>query len=256
MKKRYFILSAILAYLVFLIALVPAAPVLALVQNYVPAFSVQGVSGSLWTGKAATISINHQHTLTSNSWQFNGWRLFLGELSLDLTSQYQQRLLSTELALQLSGQLTARDIKASISAATLAQLAQLPLAELGGEISLQFERLVWKASQVPRAIGILRWHNASITVAETADLGNVSIVLTEGVAQPVLARISNQGGQIKLDGEANVGEDGEYHAQLTMLPNSDASANIRNSLGMIAKPKPGGRYQIDHSGNLKQFGLM
>lgn len=256
MKTRYFIISGIIAYLVFLIAFIPAAPALALVQNYVPTLGIQGISGSLWNGKAAAIIINRQHQLDNTHWQLNGWRLFLGELSLDISSHYQQQPLSGALSLKASGKISARDVKASLSAATLAQLAQIPLAELSGDISLQLEQLEWQAAAVPHATGIVRWHNAAVTVAETAQLGDVTITLSENDSSPLIAQLSNQGGQIKLEGGVNVSEDGVYKAQLTMLPNASANANIRNSLTMLGKAKPDGSYQLDNTGNLKQFGLM
>lgn len=256
MKTRHYIISGISAYLFFLIITVPAAPVLALLQSYLPSVSIQGVSGGLWNGNAAAITINRQHTLNNTDWQLNGWRLFSGELSAQINTQYQQQPISGLVGVRPSGTITARDVSASMDAATLAQLAQLPIAELSGKVALQIAQLEWQQHKIPRLTGVVHWNRATVTVAETAELGDLVIDITENTTQPLHASIRNRGGQIKLEGEANVGEDGAYSLQLNMLPNQNASSNIRSSLGLIGKAQQNGSYQLDNNGNLKQFGLI
>jgi hypothetical protein len=143
-----------------------------------------------------------------------------------------------------------------MEAATLAQLARIPLAELSGSISLTIDQLEWQPGQVPRASGHLQWNSAAVTVSETARLGDIIITLTENKKSPLQASISNRGGEIKLEGEANVSEDGNYSLKLNMLPDKSASRNVRSSLSMIAKPMPNGSFQLNNNGNLKSFGLI
>ena len=256
MKKRYYIISGIIAYLVFLVISVPAAPVLSQLQRYIPAMSIQGVSGSLWNGRAAEITINRQQTLNNTSWRLNGWPLFKGEVSAHISTHYQQQAVSGDFGLDPSGKITAHNVSASMEAATLAQLARLPLAELDGSVSLKIDQLEWQQGRVPRISGRLQWNNAAVSVSETAHLGDVSIALTENEKSPLQAIISNRGGEIKLEGTANVSEDGNYSLKLNMLPDKSASRNVRSSLGMFAKPGPGGSYQLNDNGNLKSFGLI
>lgn len=256
MKKRYFIISGIIAYLVFLIISIPAAPVLSQLHRYLPEISIQGVSGSLWNGSAAAITINRQQTLNNTDWRFNGWHLFKGEISAHINTHYQQQAVSGDFDAHPSGKITARNVNATMDAATLAQLARIPLAQFSGSISLKIDQLEWQQGQVPRATGRLQWNSAAVTVSETAKLGDIVITLTENKTQPLHANISNQGGDIKLEGEANVSEDGAYSLKLNMLPNRSASSNVRSSLGMIAKPKPNGSYELNNNGNLKSFGLI
>ena len=256
MKKRYFIISGIIAYLVFLIISVPAAPVLSQIQRYLPEISIQGISGSLWNGSAAAITIDRQQTLNNTDWQFNGWRLFTGKISAHINTHYQQQVINGDFDIHPSGEITARNVNASIEAATLAQLARIPLAELSGSVSLKIDQFKWQQGQVPHAVGRLLWNNAAVTVSETARLGDIAIALTDDKKSPLHASIINRGGEIKLEGEANVSEDGTYSLKLNMLPNKSASSNVRSSLGMIAKPRPNGSYQLNDNGNLKSFGLI
>lgn len=256
MKKPYFIISGISAYLVFLIISMPAAPVLSQVHRYLPQISIQGISGSLWNGSVAAITINQQQTLNNTDWHLNGWHLFKGQISAHIKTHYQEQSISGDFDIHPSGKITAQNVSASMEAATLAQLARIPMAELNGSVSLNIDQLEWQQGQVPRASGRLLWNNAAVTVSETATLGDIIIAFTENKKSPLEASISNRGGDIKLEGEANVSEDGTYTVRLNMSPNRSASSNVRRSLGMIAKPGPGGSYQLNNNGNLKSFGLI
>jgi len=256
MKPRYYIISGIIAYLVFLIVSIPAAPVMAQIQNHVPTISIQGVSGSLWNGSAAAITVNQQHTINNTHWQINGWRLFTGTLSAHIETRYQQQDFSGDFGIRPAGSVLAKDVSARLDAATLTQLAQIPLAKLSGTIAIQLDRLEWQPEQVPRITGSVDWNDAAVTVAEEARLGNLKINITQSDDQPVHATFSNTGGDIKLDGEANVSEDGAYTLDLNLVPSQGASENIRSSLGLFAKPKPNGSFQLENHGNLKQFGLI
>ncbi len=256
MKKRYFIISGIITYLVFLIISMPAAPVLSQLHRFLPSVSIQGISGSLWDGSAAAITINRQYTLNNTDWNFRGWHLFKGEVSAQINTHYQQQAVSGNFDIHPSGKITAHNVNAGMEAATLAQLARLPLAELSGRVSLKIDQLEWQQGRVPHAVGRLQWNNAAVTVAETARLGDIVIALTKNQKWPLHASISNRGGEIKLEGEANVSEDGNYSLNLNMLPDKSASSNVRSSLSMIAKPRPNGSYQLNNNGNLKTFGLI
>jgi hypothetical protein len=256
MKKRYYIVTGVITYLAFLLATIPAAAVLSQIQKHVPTIAFAGVSGLLWNGTASAITINRQHLLSDTDWQLNGWRILSGELSTHVSTRYQQQPVSGDIGVNLFGKVIARDVNANMPASMVAQLAQMPLGEFGGVVAMQFSQLEWKPRQVPHATGTILWNNAAVSVAETAELGNITITLSDDGDRPIKAIINNRGGQIKLEGDANVGDDGEYSLQLTLLPNNTASRNIRSSLGMIAKPLQNGSYQINNKGNLKQLGII
>jgi len=109
---------------------------------------------------------------------------------------------------------------------------------------------------VPRIDGTVNWLRAAVTVAETADLGNVSILINQNDDSPLTASISNKGGQLLLNGNLTTDEMGEYALKLTMKPNASASGNLVNTLAMFAKKQPNGAFIIVNNGNLKQLGLM
>ncbi len=255
MKKTSYILVAIAAYLTLLIATIPAHLISAPV-NDMGVINIQGVSGSLWDGKAYSITINNNVEFKNTQWSFSGWKILVGRIALDLSSQFEENDISAELGLSFAGRVFINNLKAEISAQQVAQLANIPMAQLAGLISINIDSAQWKQGELPVASGVINWRNAEVTVAETASLGDVTITLFESAQQRLQADIKNQGGDIKIDGMAELLAEADYAVNITLLPTASASNNIKQSLGFFAKRQDSGEYLLKHSGSLHAIGLM
>lgn len=254
MKKKYY-LTAILSYFFLLAATIPATSVSHLIKDNAPVI-MQGVSGTLWSGKAFIITINNSIQLKNTEWSFTFWKLLLAQIALDINTQYLDNNINTEIGSSITGRLFINNLSAKLSAKDVAQLADIPLAQLDGVISLNIENAQWKQGELPSATGQINWTNASITVAETASLGNVSITLGESEQQLLNADIKNQGGDIKISGNAELIAEANYAVNLILTPTASASNNIKQSLSLFAKKQPNGDYLIKNSGPLNQIGLI
>ena len=255
MKKRVYIFVAVASYLILLIASIPAN----LITNTINdsgIVTMQGVSGSLWNGKAYIIVINNNIKLKNTSWSFSLWKTLIGKISIDINSQYLENDISAEIGTSFLGTYFINDLKAKISAQEVAQLANIPLVQLSGLISLNIDHAQWKQGELPLATGAINWSNAEITVADTASLGNVSITLSESDQQLLNADIKNQGGDIKINGIAELVPEANYAINIKLLPTASASDNIKQSLGLFAKKQNNGEYLLKHSGALNQMGLI
>lgn len=255
MKKRYYLLTAIISYLVILIISIPAKSIIQLLDDN-SQLSLQGVNGTLWKGTASTISINNNVQLSDTSWDFIGWKILLGKIAVDLNTHYQGNDITTELGTSFLGQYFINDLTAKLPASDLAQLANIPLIQVSGEIFLDIKHAQWKQGSLPVASGEINWNNASVTVAETASLGNVSITLSESDKQPLTADIKNQGGDIKISGNAELIPDTDYAVNIKLLPSASASDNIKQSLGLFAKKQANGEFLFVNTGSLNQIGLI
>lgn len=252
MKTRHYLITATLAYLVFTIATIPAQPVASLVNDNSD-IRLEGVTGTLWNGQAqAVFAAGTRLGLTR--WNVIGYRLLLGQLALDLDTGLQGQPVQGIAGAGITGKLFAEQLNARLDAATVGQLARLPMGELAGEIEIELEQASWRQGNIPLASGLLRWNNAAVTVAETATLGNVEIQLAEQ-QDGLLADIKNDGGDIQLSGTAALQADASYKLNLRFTPAASASNNIRQSLGLFAAPQ-GRDYVLDNSGSLKTLGLL
>lgn len=252
MKKKYYIFTAIVSYLLLLIATIPARPVTDLISANSP-ISIQGVSGTLWSGKAYLITAQNNIKVSKTEWSFNLWKLLLGKLAIDANTQFLDNAISAELGTSFLGRFFINNLSAKIAAEQVAQLANIPLVKLSGMISLDIESAEWKQGELPLATGEIRWNDAMVAVTDTASLGNVSIQLSESDQQLLNAEIKNQGGDIKISGTAELVPEADYAVDIKLLPTASANNNIRQSLGMFAQRQSNGEYTLKKSGQLKQI---
>jgi len=254
MKKKYYILTAIVSYFIFLIATIPARPVIDLFKSDM--ILMTGVSGTLWNGKAHVINIDNTAQLNNTKWSFSGWKILTGNIAIDIDTQYSNRNITTELGSSFLGRLFISNLNAEITADDVAKLANIPIAQLSGLITLDIEHAQWKQGELPLATGVINWRDATVTVTESASLGNVSITLSESEEQLLIADIKNQGGDIKISGSAKLVPEEDYAVNITLSPTATANNNIKQSLGLFSEKQNNGTYLINNTGSLNQIGLL
>jgi general secretion pathway protein N len=252
MKKKYYYLTAIISYLVLLIITIPASTVMALLDDDSPV-SIQGISGTLWQGKAYSMLINDTIKLNNTEWSVNAWKLITGRIALQMKTRYNKNTISGEVGTSFLGRIFINELTARISAAEVATVAAIPLVQLDGLISLDIEHAEWKQGELPLASGRVIWENAAVTAAETAALGNVTITLGESEQHQLSAAIQNQGGDIKISGSAELLPEADYALDIKLLPTASANNNIKQSLGLFAQRQSNGEYILKKSGSLNQI---
>jgi len=255
MRTRHYILTGIIAYFIFLIATVPAAPVLRMFEDSLPVI-INNVSGTLWHGQSSAVETDQDITLKNVQWSFLPWHLLLANAVIDVNAELNGNPMNTRLSTGINGNLAVNDLNMKLDAVDIEPLIALPIGELSGEFHLRINSAYIKQGEVPRIDGTINWRQATITVAETADLGNVSILVNEDDQSPLTARISNKGGHVSLNGNLTTTAQGDYSLQLSMKPNASASSNLSSSLAMFARKQRNGEFLLNNKGSLKQLGLM
>lgn len=255
MRSRHYIITGIIAYFVFLVATIPAAPVIDVFEGRIPV-SVNNVSGTLWNGRANVITTNRNVTLNNVEWSFLPWRLLLASVAISVNAEFNDKPLDARLSTGISGSLSVDDLNMKLDAADAASLVSLPLGELSGTFQLHIDNAYIEQGQVPRVNGTLTWNQAGITIAESANLGDVSVLINEKDESPLSGSISNKGGHLALNGTFTTTAQGAYSLQLSMKPNASASSNLSSSIAMFARKQSNGEFIFNNKGNLKQLGLM
>ena len=255
MKIRHSLITAVVAYVTFLIYLAPAAPITNLLINDNNKVSVSSITGSVWSGKAKTVRINN-HELMDIKWSFALWRLFTGEVSYDIEASYKNHPITASLGLSVNGNRLLHNLTASIQAFEAGKLANLPIGELGGELNVQIDHVDWTPGNVPEITGTILWNKAAVIVAERAELGDLTIIIGENETSPLTAIIENVPGHLNINGDITVNDEGHYTLAIILKPTSGASNNLRNSLKMVAKSLPNGTFEINNVGELSTLGFM
>lgn len=251
MNKKHYLLTAVASYLLLLIATIPAKQITGVLNENSPV-TIQGASGTLWQGKAYSITTSNI-TLKKTTWSFNLWQLFIGNVSIDIDTRLLDNNITAEVGTSFFGRYFVNNLSAKFSAAEAAQLANIPLAQLDGSIALTIDNAKWKQGEAPVATGEITWSDAMVTVADTASLGNIKILLTESDQESLKAEINNQGGDIKIEGTAELAAESNYSLDVTLTPAATAKNNIKQSLGLFAKKQANGKYVLKKSGSLNQI---
>lgn len=252
MKKRVYIITAVVSYLVLLIVTIPANTASSFINDNGPV-KILGASGTLWQGRAFSVLVNNSIQLQATEWSFNAWKLLIGQIAIDVETQYLNNTISAEVGTSYLGRYFINGLNATIPAEHLAQLAEIPLAQLSGSISMNIEHAQWKQGELPVASGEINWKEATVTVADTAALGNVSIILSESDKQLLTAEIKNQGGDITISGNAELLPEADYALNIKLTPTASANNNIKQSLGLFAQRQNNGDYVLKKSGPLNQI---
>lgn len=175
---------------------------------------------------------------------------------MDVSAQYSDHNIDAEIGMSVFGNYFVSDLSGKIPADDVAGITNIPLAQLSGLISVSIEHAYWKPGEFPVASGQINWNDATVTVADTASLGNILITLSESEQNLLNADIKNQGGDIAIAGTGEIVPEAGYLVSLRLSPTTSASASIVQSLAMFAKKQKNGDYVFNQTGKLSDFGFM
>ncbi len=252
MKKKHYLLIAAFSYLFFLITAIPASTVVNLVNNRT-LVNIRGISGTIWDGDATLISINKTVELNNTKWTFTTWKLLLGQIAFQVTSEFDDRNVESEIGVSFLSKYFVNDLTATLSAEKIASLANIPLVQLSGDINLSLEHAHWKKDELPLATGVITWTQAAITVADTVSLGKLTIALSENDQQFLLANINNIDGDLSVNGLAELIPEASYSVDIKLTPTASTSDNIKSSLSLFAKKQKNGDFLFKNTGQLNQL---
>lgn len=256
MKQRYYVIIAVISYLLFTLVSTPAATVISLAENNMNLpTKFYGVQGSIWNGQADRVMIRSQQQLDNIKWSLNPLSLLLLSLSADIEAQVKQQKIIGNINIGVSGNISASDVRAQLNATDVQRMLAMPFGELGGEFNLDIKSLQWSGTGLPLASGKIIWKNARLTMVESVDLGQVELNISPGKDDQLLANIKNKNGQLNISGDASLMPDKRYTVDLNFNPQNNASNNIKQSLGMFARRQSNGSYTFKKSGNLNQLGF-
>ena len=255
MNAKTYVLTAIISYLVSLFALTPASSVLQLIQAENDNLSFSKASGSIWKGSVGVAQFNSQE-ISDIYWSFTAWRLLTGELSFDVTANFLANPITANIGTSISNNLYINRLSTTIDAYTVGNLATLPVGELSGEFVIEIDSANWSPNKTPHLLGQIIWNNAGVLVIEKANLGNIIINFIESPDNPLTATISNNSGDLELDGNLFVTHNGEYSLEAKILATPTASRNLLQSLKYFARKTANRQYEVNYSGKLSQLGLQ
>lgn len=216
------------AYLAFAMALIPADAA----WRWLAADDLRlaGVQGTVWSGRAALASAGPLG-FRDVRWQMRPWSLLLARPEGRVETGLGDGFLQTEVRIGRS-EIVLTGITATCSLPVLA--SALPIAGIGGQVSLQLAELVLQDGWPAAARGQLRLGQLTVPSLVGGDpiaLGNFNVTLSG--ADGLQGTFQDQGGPMEVRGSAGLTAAGEYEISGLVRARPEADAALTRGIELL-----------------------
>jgi general secretion pathway protein N len=250
MKRWFAFLTLVFLALAALVWFVPAAWALPLLQKQLRGVRMQGVSGTLWDGRAQQVSIADGPPLGSLAWVLSR-RALVGDIQARMALRQPQLQLQAQLRRVSSGQLDLSDVSLHLDMAMLGAQPWLH-GQPSGELELQAPQAQLQNVWPVQLDATGSWSQAALrTPRGKVPLGTLMLAVTgqSGVLQGTLS--DDGSGAVQTAGRLSLSPLG-WDLQLRLVPRSDAPA-VMDWLRSLGDPAADGTLELRYRGGLAQL---
>ncbi len=246
MKVWQTVTAGIIAWLVFLVATLPADRALALAP-VLPGVAIGKVQGTLWHGKASRLVVRGVR-IDDVRWRFRPWSLFAGRLEFGLRAQLDGKPLRTRAGMSFSSPPWLRDVQASLPAAELLYRLGVNRVEVGGDLVLRLDEVMFPPQGVPMFSGEVRWSPAEISAPLALSLGSATLT-TEHDDTVTRGELVASGGALQVQADVVLEASGAYRLDATVRQNGTVPQAVTKFLTTFAEYQ-NGSYRLEWSDTL------
>ncbi|EDY86351.1 bacterial type II secretion system protein N [gamma proteobacterium HTCC5015] len=214
------------------------------------------VQGTVWSGRAAGVQFQDER-IESITWDVKPLHLLLGQARAHIQFNYLdgQGALDASVSLGQTAQIENASYRAP--ADNFAQHFGKGFFGLEGDVELQIDQLTYplNSQYVEDAKGFVYWQKAGASYPMAGRVGNVSIELQQqaggdGNNGPLVATLSNQGGELSIDGKATINAARQYTANITLKPTAQITSATQGALDSALRADNQGNYHFRRQGRL------
>jgi len=248
-----FIIVGVVAYLIFIIAEFPAAVAYQYIVKPFDRASVvnlQGLTGTLWSGKAAQSRIANL-TLGQLQWHIQFMPMLMGKLGLGVQLKNKSDNINADIITGMGGLLEVDNLQGQVPIQTFTPLFYgLPIA-VAGQVSADIQHAEIKQGQKILVEGKAVWRNAALTAPTAFEFGDLFAAFRPKPEGTEIL-LSDQGGPLSLEGTVQVKNSGEYKLNI-YLGSRGKDDGLKNALKMLGRTNPQGKILISRTGRLKNW---
>jgi len=239
------------AYVAFTLATFPAGTALRWFAP--PGFTAAGVTGTLWSGSAASCSVEG-FTADALRWRVRPTSFFLGRITAEVTARIPDGFVEGVVTASPS---TVRfsDLRGATSLPALANV--LPLKGMRGQASVAVEELVlengWPATIVGelKLAGLETMPLISDGRGSLLPLGDYTITFRPAPPGALAAEFVDNGAPLEVTGNVNMDDTRTYTIDALIEPRAGAPESLVEGLKiMTAEPDAEGRRRLNLTGSL------
>ena len=237
-RRRGLVLVAVVTGIVALVVTFPARIAYKWVSS--PLLAMNGISGTVWSGKAREFSTNGVY-LRNLEWRSHPLKLLAGKLAYSVSGSPVSGFFESDIAIGLNGTTTLTNLSGAIPLQMLEAAANVP--GLRGEASLQFERLRLVAGRAVALDGTITIANLVVPMVHRGPLGGYKAeFFTQN--DGIVASVEDTDGVVDLAGSLQLKPDGSYAflGQVVAKPNTPDS--LRQQMRFLGPANERGQQEI------------
>ena len=245
-RRSKLIAAGVAAFLVFLVAMVPASQ---LTGRLPPGIAMNGVGGTIWSGRAADIRVDGK-ALGALGWFCRPWRLVLLEWSCRVTLSPAGGEITADLSGGFDGAIEGREIRGRVPITAFEGIATP--AGWTGLLELDVDRIRVVDQRPEEAAGILFLRALKAPGARGELLGDFELLVGEGAVgtDTLTGRLTDLGGPLRVRGAIELKRDGSYLLRGEAAPGPGAGPAIFDTLAFLGPPDDLGRRPFTIEGTL------
>ncbi len=256
MRVFRLLLLGALSFVISVLFLFPAAPVVDRVKPMLAPAEIAGVSGKVLKGSVAAVSYDDgilPLAAQNVEWRVLGRKLLTGAAGVDLSFDAYGGSGSGTVARQFNGDIVVNDFAFKGPAKGFEALMPLPLATFNGTLAADIESVEVKDQLLKTFRGTIDWTNALVETPVQARLGNVQIDVKPQENNAHKSFVTASGGEVDIEGTVDIALNGDFRANLLITPNADATPEVLSALRGLGRPDSSGRYRIQQNGNVNRL---
>lgn len=253
MNRRSWFALGLGLYVAFALAKFPAG--VAVRWFAPPGITFAGVAGTLWSGSAATCSVNG-FTAEALRWRLRPASLFLGRVSANLEARIPDGFVSGDVTATTSS-VAFSELRGATSLPALVGVLPRMLRGMRGQVSVALESLVLEDGWPAAITGELKLAQLEAPPlisdgrGSLVPLGNYTVTFVPAPRGQILGNVVDNGGPLEVTGTASLDTTRTYTIDALVKPRSGAPEMLVEGLKvMTGDPDPEGRHRFNETGTL------
>jgi len=256
MRIGWLIAIGLISFIVGVIALFPAAPVVDKVRPQLGPVALEGVHGKLYNG--VIDSVRSTDDLLPLEFTNVGWTLAPGTLlSGGAGAKFRFEGYGGQgeglAARKWNGDINISDFTFDMQAKELEPLLPVPIASFSGLLTGDIGRIRLVDDRLQEFEGTFNWENAELESPIPTSLGVVQVQIVPEGEQSHTVTLTANGGDIAMDGTVTLTLSGDFAADVLFTPSPDAPADVLNGLRQMGRPDAEGRVRFVRKGNVNRL---
>jgi general secretion pathway protein N len=239
----------VVLFVVIVAATLPAATAYRYAEPHLQPLRLQGIEGSLWTGRATQASV-YAMPLGELRWSLDPWAAAglhaRGEAALS------GRSLQASARFDASrDRLVVDSANAKLPASVLAPALDIPSLALLGDLALDVDALELRAGMLQGASGTLAWRNAGVSGAAEARFSDILVRFTSPRDGVIEGEVSDGGGGLSASGRILI-ERERFQAEVKLGVRGD-NPQLAEALMYVGERTPDGGSLLRVEGTLRRL---